>query len=72
MQNNVLGSVLLGSKWVLLVLAVLVYGGASWINGSPIGNAGAWLMVLLAIGWPAVLSGSRRCATRFGKQERRS
>jgi hypothetical protein len=71
MQNNVLGSVVLGSKWVLLVLAVLVYGGAAWLNGSPIGNAGAWLMVVLAIGWPAVLTG-RGCATRFGKQERRS
>ena len=64
-------SVLLGSKWVLLVLAVLVYGGASWLNGSPIGNAGAWLMVVLAIGWPAVLTG-RGCARRFGKQEGRS
>ena len=53
-------------------MAVLVYGGASWLNGSPIGNAGAWLMVVLAIGWPAVLSGSRGCATRFLKQERRS
>ena len=64
-------SVLLGSKWVLSVLAVLVYGGASWLNGSPIGNTGAWLMVVLAIGWPAVLSGGS-CATRFRKQERRS
>jgi hypothetical protein len=72
MQNDVLGRVVLGSKWVLLVLAVLVYGGASWLNGSPIGNAGAWLMVVLAIGWPAVLSGSRGCATRFPNQERRS
>ena len=72
MQNDVLGRVVLGSKWVLLVLAVLVYGGASWLNGSPIGNAGAWLMVVLAIGWPAVLSGSRCCATRFPNQERRS
>ena len=68
MQNNVLGSVLLGSKWVLLVLAVLVYGGASWLNGSPIGNAGAWLMVVLAVGWPAALSG-RGCAARLRKQE---
>ena len=68
-------SVLLGSKWVLLVLlvlAVLVYGGASWLNGSPIGNAGAWLILVLAIGWPAVLSGSRGCATRLRKQERRT
>jgi mannose/fructose/N-acetylgalactosamine-specific phosphotransferase system component IIC len=64
-------SVLLGSKWVLLVLAVFVYGGTSWPNGSPVGNAGAWLMVVVAIGWPAVLSG-RGCATRFRKQERRS
>jgi hypothetical protein len=65
-------SVLLGSNWVLLVLAVLVYGGASWLNGGPIGNAGAWLMVVLAIGWPAVLSGSHGCVPRFRKQERRS
>jgi hypothetical protein len=71
MQNGVLGRAVLGSKWVLLVLAVLVYGGASWLNGSPIGNAGAWLMVVLAIGWPTVLSGSG-CTTRFRKQERRS
>jgi len=71
MQNNVLGSAVLGSKWVLLVLAVLVYGGASWLNGSPIGNTGAWLIVVLAIGWPAVLS-SRGCVARFRKQERRS
>ena len=71
MQNNVLGNVVLGSKWVMLVLAVLVYGGVSWLNGSPIGNAGAWLIVVLAIGWPAMLTG-RGCATRFGKQERRS
>jgi hypothetical protein len=70
MQTNVLGSVL-GSKWMLLVLAVLIYGGASWLNGGPVGNAGAWLMVVLAIGWPAVLSGSG-CATRFRKQGRRS
>jgi hypothetical protein len=71
MQNNVLGSVVLGSKWVLLVLAVLVYSGASWLNGNPIGNAGAWLIVVLAIGWPAVLSG-RGCAARLRRQERRS
>jgi hypothetical protein len=64
--------VLFGSKWVLLVLAVLLYGGASWPSGSPIGNAGAWLMVVLAIGWPAVLSGGRGCAKRFRKRERRS
>ncbi len=63
--------VLLGSKWILLVLAVLVYSGASWLSGSPIGNTGAWLMMVLAIGWPAVLSG-RGCATRFRKQEQRS
>ena len=65
-------SVLLGSKWLfLLALAVLVYGGASWLNGSPIGNAGAWLVVVLAIGWPSVLAGSG-CANRFRKQEQRS
>jgi hypothetical protein len=64
-------SVLLGSKWVLLVLAVLVYGGASWLNGSPIGNVGAWLVVVLAIGWTWVLTGSG-CASRFRKQGRRS
>ena len=66
MQNSVLGS-----KWIVPVLAVLVYGGASWLNGSPIGNAGAWLMVVLAIGWPAALSGSG-CAPRFRKQKQRS
>jgi hypothetical protein len=59
----------LGSTWVVLALAVLVFGGASWLNGSPIGNAGAWLMVALAIGWPVVLTGSG-CASRFRKQQR--
>ena len=61
--------VLLGSRWLLILLVVLVLGGLSWLNGGPpIGNAGAWLMVVLAVGWPAVLSG-RGCAARLRKQE---
>lgn len=52
----------LGSRWILPA-AVLVYGGLAWLNGGPIGNAGAWLLVVLAIGWPAALS-SRGCAAR--------
>ncbi len=60
-------STVLRSKWILLLLAMLVYGGLSWLNGSePIGNAGAWLMVALAIGWPAALS-SRGCASHLWK-----
>ena len=58
----------LGSKWVLLLVAVLVYGGLAWLNGDPIGNAGAWLMVVLAIGWPSALS-SRGCTTRLWKRQ---
>ncbi len=56
-----------GSEWLLLLVAVLVYGGLCWLNGGePIGNAGAWLMVVLAIGWPAALS-SRGCASHLWK-----
>lgn len=59
----------LRSRLVLLLAAVLLFGGAAWLNGGPIGNAGAWLMVVLAIGWPAVLLG-RRCAARLQGRER--
>ncbi|MDQ3286531.1 MAG: hypothetical protein M3P92_12695 [Actinomycetota bacterium] len=60
--------VLLGSRWLLILLVVVVLGGLSWLNGDPIGNAGAWLMVVLAVGWSTVLSG-RGCAARLRKQE---
>lgn len=52
------------SRLVLLLAGVLLFGGAAWLNGGPIGNAGAWLMVVLAIGWPTVLVG-RRCGGRL-------
>lgn len=54
----------LRSRIILLLVAVLLFGGAAWLNGGPIGNAGAWLIVVLAIGWPAVLVG-RRCVARL-------
>lgn len=37
-------------RWMLLLVAVFVFGGMSWINSGPIGNAGAWFAVVLAIG----------------------
>ncbi len=51
----------LRSRMVLLLVGVLLFGGAAWLNGGPIGNAGAWLMVMLVIGWPTAVFG-RRCA----------
>ena len=59
----------LRSRLVLLLVGVLLFGGAAWLNGGPIGNAGAWLMIVLAIGWPTVLVG-RRCAARLRGRER--
>ena len=60
----------LRTRLLLLVVAVLVFGGAAWLNGGPIANAGAWLMVVIAIGWPAALLG-RRCAAHLrGRRER--
>lgn len=47
------------SRWMSLVLAVLVFGGMSWIAGDPNGNAGAWFAISIAIGWP-VLAGRNR------------
>jgi hypothetical protein len=57
------------SRLVLLLVGVLLYGGAAWLIGGPIGNAGAWLIVVLAIGWPTVLVG-RRYAARLRGRER--
>ena len=51
-------------RLVLLLVSVLLFSGAAWLNGRPIGNAGAWLMAALAIGWPTRLVG-RRCAARL-------
>lgn len=56
-------------RLLLLVVGVLAFGGAAWLNGGPMGNAGAWLMVVLAAGWPAALLG-RRCAARMRGQKR--
>lgn len=47
------------SRYMLLLVAVPAFGGASWISGGPAGNAGAWFAVLIALGWP-VLSGDGR------------
>lgn len=46
-------------RMALMAAVVLVFGCLSWMNGSPIGNAGTWLIVLLILGWPEVLSGKR-------------
>ena len=40
----------LRSMLVLLLVSVLLFSGAAWLNGGPLGNAGAWLMAVLAIG----------------------
>jgi hypothetical protein len=57
----------LGGRLALLLAAVLVFGALAWLNGGPVGNAGAWLMVLFAI-WPAAMLG-RGCAARLRKSE---
>jgi hypothetical protein len=54
----------LRAKLLLLVAATLVFGGVAWLTGNTIGNAGAWLILVLAIGWPATLGGGRRCLSR--------
>jgi hypothetical protein len=59
----------LRSRLVLLLVGMLVFGGVAWLNDGPIGNAGAWLMVVLAIGWPTVLVG-RRCAAHLQVRKR--
>ena len=51
----------LRAKLLLLAVATLVFGGVAWLTGNTIGNAGAWLMVVLAIGWTATLAGGRGC-----------
>jgi len=54
----------LRAKLLLLVVATLVFGGVAWLTGNTVGNAGAWLILVLAIGWPATLVGGRRCLSR--------
>jgi hypothetical protein len=54
----------LRAKLLLLVVATLVFGGVAWLTGNTIGNAGAWLILVLAIGWSATLGGERRCLPR--------
>jgi uncharacterized RDD family membrane protein YckC len=51
-------------RLVLLLVSVLLFSGAAWLNGGPIGNGEPWLMAALAIGWPTGLAGSR-CAARL-------
>lgn len=55
-------------RWMLLLVAMLVFGGMSWIGDGPIGNVGAWFAVLIAIGWP-VLAG-RNCVARLPDRDR--
>jgi hypothetical protein len=47
---------------VWMVAVVLVFGCLSWTNGDPMGNAGIWMIVLLLLEWPEVVSGKRRFA----------
>ncbi len=56
------------SRWMLLLVAMLVFGGMGWIDGGPIGNAGAWFAVVVAIGWP-VLAG-HDCVPRLPNRKR--
>ena len=58
----------LRARLLLLLVGVLLFGGVAWLNGGPIGNAGAWLIVVLAIGWPTMLVGRRRAARVRGRE----
>ncbi len=55
-------------RLTLLFVAVLAFGALSWINGGPVGNVGARLAVVLAIGGSALAG--RGCVLRRLNRER--